>query len=149
MDALREPIKSNQIAPRLVAVDAVNLIVNHSKNVDELMQTALQLLSKPSDSGTDAVRMSAVNSIVRLVEGSGNEIAYQQALQSLRPPINSSRTEIRFMTVDAVERIGIEAKSRQTKDKAIELLKAPKGSNWSKALVERAYAAEFRIRQSK
>jgi hypothetical protein len=93
--------------------------------------------------------MPAVNSIVRLVEGSGNEVAYQQALQSLRPPIKSSRKEIRFMTIDAVERIGVEAKSRQTKDKAIELLKAPKGSDWSEALVERAYDATFRIRESK
>jgi hypothetical protein len=52
------------------------------------------------------------------------------------------------MAIDAVERIGVEAAARETKERAIEILKAPKGSDWSDALVERAYAAEFRIRGS-
>jgi hypothetical protein len=65
----------------------------------------------------------------------------------LRQPIASSRKEIRFMTIDAVERIGVEAKSNQTKEKAIQVLGAPKRSE-SDALVERAYGAEFKIRGS-
>jgi hypothetical protein len=50
------------------------------------------------------------------------------------------------MSIDALERIGVEAASRATKERAIAILKEPKGSDWSEALVERAYAAEFRIR---
>ena len=146
LEALDEPMKSGQIAPRLVAIDAVNLIVGRSNSRSGLLETALRLLNEPVDSGTDAVRMPAVYSAAALVEGSGNEVAYQRALQSLRPPIASSRKEIRFMAIDALERIGVEAASRETKDLAIEILKAPKGSDWSEALVERAYAAEFRIR---
>jgi hypothetical protein len=149
LEALYEPIKSGQIAPRLVAIDAINIIMSWSRNVNDLLQTALRLLGEPVDSGTDAVRMAAVNSIVSLVEGSGNEAAYQQALQLLRQPINSSRKEIRFMTIDAVERIGVAANSNQTRERAIEVLSAAKRSDWSDALVERAYAAEFRIRGSK
>jgi hypothetical protein len=92
--------------------------------------------------------MPAVHSIVRLVEKSGNEAAYQQALDSLRQPLNSSRKEIRFMAIDAVERIGVEAKSRQTKEKAVQVLSGPKRSNTSDAVVERAFAAEFKIKAS-
>jgi hypothetical protein len=148
LSALKEPIKAGTIAIRLVAIDAVNIITTHSNNRNELQLTALTLLNEPVDSHNDSVRMPAVNSIIRLVEGSGNEAAYQQALNSLRQPIASSRKEIRFMTIDAVERIGLEAKSKQTKQKAIDALEAPKKSDWSDALVERAYEATFKIRES-
>ena len=148
LNALREPVKAGTIAIRLVAIDAVNIITVHSNSSKEILLTALALLNEPVDSHNDSVRMPAVNSIVRLVEGSGDEAAYQRALDSLRQPIASSRKEIRFMTIDAVERIGIEAKSKQTKEKAIQVLTPAKKSDWSDALVERAFEATFKIRES-
>jgi hypothetical protein len=148
LSALKEPIKAGTIAIRLVAIDALNIITTHSNSRNALLATALTLLNEPVDSHNDSVRMPAVNSIIRLVEGSGNEAAYQQALNSLRQPIASSRKEIRFMTVDAIERIGIEAKSKQTKEKAIQVLSPAKKSDWSDALVERAFEATFKIRES-
>lgn len=148
LDAFKEPIKATTIAIRLVAIDAVNIITTHSNNTRDLLSIALTLLNEPVDSHNDSVRMPAVNSIVRLVEGSDDDAAYRQALDSLRQPIASSRKEIRFMTIDAVERIGIEAKSRQTKEKAIQVLSPAKKSDWSDALVERAFEATFKIRES-
>jgi hypothetical protein len=148
LNALKEPIKATTIAIRLVAIDAVNIMTTHSINKKDLLSVALTLLNEPVDSHNDSVRMPAVNSIVMLVEGSGNEGAYQQALNSLRQPIASSRKEIRFMTIDAIERIGVEANSKQTKEKAIQVLTPAKKSDWSDALVERAYEATFKIRES-
>ncbi len=148
LNALREPMKAGTIAIRLVAIDAVNIITVHSNNPKEILLAALALLNEPVDSHNDSVRMPAVNAIIRLVEGSGDETAYQRALDSLRQPIASSRKEIRFMTIDAVERIGIEADSKQTKEKAIQVLTPAKKSDWSDALVERAFEATFKIRES-
>lgn len=149
LDALSEPMKAGTLDIRIIAIDALNAIVRHSYNPDALLPEALKLLNEPVDSAHDTVRMPAIQSILLCVEGSGNESAYRTALQSLRQPIKSSTKEVRFMTIDAVERIGVEAQSSQTKDIAVDLLKAPKKSDWSDALVGRAYEAEFKIKQSK
>jgi len=147
--ALSEPMKASTVDIRIVAIDALNIIVGRSKNRNALLSIALDLLNEPVDSAANAVRMPAVNSILQMVEGSGSEAAYQKALNLLRQPIASGTKEIRFMTIDAVERIGTEAGDGRTKEMAIDVLSEPKRSDWSDALVDRAYTAEFKIRQGK
>ncbi len=71
--------------------------------------------------------MPAINAILRVVEGTVIEAAYTRALDLLKYPIDSRSLigglEIRFMVIEAVERIGVEAGTRETKRKAMELLR--------------------------
>ncbi len=147
LNSLLEPISAGQVPIQDVAIDALNLILSDSNNTNALIMAALHLLSEPVNSGNNGVRMPAINAILRVVEGTGIEAGYSRALDLLKYPINSRSLigglEIRFLAIEAVERIGVEAETRGTKRKAMELLR-----NLPRTDQHRATTAEDNILRS-
>ena len=146
LEALGEPIKAKLFDVRHVSIDAVNTILNCSKDRGSLVDTVLNLLAEPIASQYNTIRMPAINAVVRSVEGSGRESAFPKALELLREPMKSKMKEIRFMAIDAVERIGVAAQSGSTKDMAVDMLRAAGGSKEPDVVAGRAKAAELKIR---
>ena len=124
IQALREPLSSDQLPVRDAGIDAINGIVRSGRTGD-LAAPALAVLPPAVKRGNNGVRMSAINAVVRSVERSQNVAAYTTALDLLMDPLNSSAPiggmEVRMMALAALERIGLDAADVGTKAKALGL----------------------------
>jgi hypothetical protein len=150
---LREPLRASQVPIRDVAIDAVNSILRSGKPGD-LAEEAIRVLGEPVRSGNNGVRIPAINAIVRAVEHSNNDRAYNAALDLLVAPLDSIAAiggmEVRMMAVAAVERVGIDASETSTKTKAMGLLQSyANKSIWEPEAKKRAEEAASRIQNSK
>ena len=127
LSKLREPLQAEQVPIRDVAIDAVNSITR-SGSRREIALAAVRELGAPVKSGNNGVRIPAINAIVRAVEDSGDDAAFNAALDLLLAPLGSGALiggmEVRMMAVAAVEKIGLEASDTRTKAKAMGLLQS-------------------------
>ena len=127
LTSLGEPLQASQVPIRDVAIDAVNSITR-SARPGQVSLAAVTALTPAVRSGNNGVRIPAINAVVRAVEGSRNQAAYQAAIDALVAPLESSAAiggmEVRMMAVAAMEKIGMDASDAGTKAKAMGLLQA-------------------------
>jgi hypothetical protein len=151
LQSLAEPFGSEQLVARNVATDGLNLIMSHVDKTQasavDVMTTALNLLLRAADSGNNGARMPAINSVWNTVAGCKVDRVYSLALDVLRRPIESRSMiggmEVRFMAIEAIERIGVETKTLEIKEKAIQLLGGVPDTDKSRAqaATKRIYAS--------
>ncbi|MBI3048613.1 MAG: hypothetical protein HYY76_09935 [Acidobacteria bacterium] len=149
---LGEPLQASQVPIRDVAIDAVNSITRSGSGA-QIALAALKVLTPAVQSGNNGVRIPAINAVVRAVEGSRDDGAFQTALDLLVAPLDSSAAiggmEVRMMAVRAVEKIGVEASEIGTKAKAMGLLQSYAArSGWEPEAKKRAQEASSNIQNS-
>jgi len=149
LGALAEPLQASQLPIRAVAIDAVNSITRRGQT-GEVTLAAVRALAEPVRSGNNGVRIPAINTLVRAVEGKGHAPSHQAAIDLLVSPLDSSAAiggmEVRMMAVAALERIGRDASDVVTKAKAMGLLHAYAArSGWEPEAKKRTQDGAARI----
>jgi len=152
IELLTPPLVAGQVPIRDVVIDAINSITAFDISGDATL-AAVKALGEPVRSGNNGVRIPAINALVRTVNETHNEAAFNAALDLLSAPLDSMAMiggmEVRLMAVVAVERIGIQATSPAGKAKAMGMLRAcVSKASWEPEAKRRAEEASANIQNS-
>jgi hypothetical protein len=150
--ALSEPIAASQVPIRIAAIDAINAITATGPQ-EEVVLSAVRALGPDVKSGTNGVRMPAINGLMRAISGRHNNGADEAAVDQLVAPLESNAAtgafEVRMMAIVAMERAGLDASDIGVKAKAMGLLQAHAArGGWEPEAKKRAQEAATAIQNS-